>query len=483
MKNIKYIIAVAISLSVSSCKKTLDVSPQDSIDSSVALTNVTGVNSLLTTVYTNFRGSTYYGASLKINPDIMADNIYPIPGLNSNRYVTNSTNNPGAHMALWPLYTTGINQVNLVIDAVDKITISATDKNKILSQAYGLRAVFYWDLIKLYGYNPKFIVNGFDLGVPIVLKPTQSLAGIELPKRNTVQEVYQQIEKDLLASESLADGSVTTPYYLSKTVAQAFLAKVYLYWGKYPEAATYADKVIAARGNTFAANADYTGIFYKDTNPESVFELAQQLNQSLGNESLQSLYAQFPSDYGKRQDQTAFDNNAEVKVGYGDLTPTPELLALYEPNDVRRKTITTGKKSNTVVNYARKWTPTQNNNFLQNIPIIRISELYLIRSEANFRAGTVIGATPQADLDKIRVRAGLAPVTVSIPAILKERRLELAFEGDRWFDLVRLGLDVPKSSALGALAPIGYNTDYRILAPIPVADLNVNPNLIKNAGY
>lgn len=483
MKNLKYIAtALIVATALSSCKKTLDTAPKDTIAASEALTSLTGVSSLLNTVYTNLRGTGYYGQSYKILPDIMADNIYPIPSLNSNRLITNSINAPGAHMSTWGLYTSGINQANLVIQATGNVPGSAAEKNKILGQAYALRALFYWDMVKIYGYSPQFIVGGFNKGVPLILTPTATLAAVTFPARNTVDEVYKQIETDLLAAEGLLDNSAGNKY-VTKTVAQAILAKVYLYWGKNQEAATYADKVITAAGSTFVSNANYAAMFYADSNPEALFDIVINQDQSNGNESLQSYYAQFPADYGKRQDQVAFDNNSEPKVGYGDFTPTPELLALYEAGDVRRTVITTSKKSNVVVNYVRKWVPTKGSNFLQNIPLMRISEMYLIRSEGNFRAGTSIGATPQADLDKIRLRAGLTSVPVTIAAILKERRIELAFEGDRWFDLLRLGMDVPKSTALGAIAPIAYNTDYRILAPIPNGDISVNPNLVKNPGY
>jgi len=481
MKNLKYIIAISTVLGVSACKKTIETAPRDVINSDVALTTLTGVNSLLNTTYANLRGTTYYGQSLKINPDIMADNIYPIPGLNSNRLITNSVNAPGTHMSTWGLYTSGINQANLVIDAIPNVPGTDAEKNKILGQAYGLRALFYWDLVKLYGYNPQFIQNGFTLGVPIILKPTPNLAAVTFPARSSVEEVYKQIETDLLAAEGLLDNTAGNKY-MTKNVAEAILSKVYLYWGKYTSAATYADKVITTSGSTFVTGAAYTSMFYANNNPEAILDVVINLDQNNGNESLQSYYAQFPSDYTKRQDQVAFDTNSEPKVGYGDFSPTPELLALYETGDVRRGAITTGRKSNVSVVYARKWTPTNGSNFLQNIPLMRISELYLIRAEANLRAGTVIGATPLADLTKIRTRAGLAAVPVTIAAILKERRVELAFEGDRWFDLVRLGMDIPKSSALGNLPAIAA-TDYRILAPIPVADLSANPNLVRNPGY
>ncbi|RYF20052.1 MAG: hypothetical protein EOO42_13170, partial [Flavobacteriales bacterium] len=179
MKKQFYILTIIGLVGFAGCKKTLETAPRDSIAASEALTTITGVNSLLNTVYSNLRGTGYYGQSFKINPDIMADNIYPLPGLNSNRLITNSVNSPGTHMSLWGLYTSGINQANLVIDATGKVTGTDAEKNKILGQAYGLRALFYWDLVKLYGYNPQFIVDGSDKGVPLVLKPTPTLAAVE----------------------------------------------------------------------------------------------------------------------------------------------------------------------------------------------------------------------------------------------------------------------------------------------------------------
>ncbi|MDQ7948727.1 MAG: RagB/SusD family nutrient uptake outer membrane protein [Pedobacter sp.] len=487
MKNLKYTAALmAVVLGLSSCEKTLEVAPRDQIAAEQALTSLLGVNSLLNTAYSNLRGTTYYGQSLKILPDIMADNIYPIPGLNSNRLITNSVNQAGAHMSIWSLYTTGVNQANLVIDAVGKLEGAQADKNKLLGQALGLRSLFFFDMVRVYAYNPKFIPikNGslFNYGIPLVLKPTTSVSTIEYPKRATVDEVYTQIEADLLQAEGLLDNSLGNKY-MTQNVVRAILAKVYLTWGKYDKAAIYADKVITTSGSTFQTGANYANMFYADNNPEAIFDIVITSEQSNINESLQSYYAQFPADYSKRQDPVAFANINEPKVGYGDFSPTPELLALYEAGDVRRNVINTSNKNGTTVTYARKWVPTKGANFLQNIPLMRITEMYLIRAEGNFRAGTSVGATAQADLDKIRLRAGLTSVPVTADAILKERRIELAFEGDRWFDLLRLGQDIPKSTALGALAPISYQNDFRILAPIPNADLAVNPNLVRNLGY
>ena len=115
-----------------------------------------------------------------------------------------------------------------------------------------------------------------------------------------------------------------------------------------------------------------------------------------------------------------------------------------------------------------------------NVKLIRLAEMYLVRAEANFRAGTIVGATPLADVNRIRTRAKLAPLaTVALADILKERRLELAFEGFRLFDLKRNQESTidPVSAAV-----IPWNAP-RLVLPIPLREINANPNLEQNDYY
>jgi hypothetical protein len=118
---------------------------------------------------------------------------------------------------------------------------------------------------------------------------------------------------------------------------------------------------------------------------------------------------------------------------------------------------------------------------LDNIPVIRISEMYLNRAEANYELGNIAGAL--ADINLIRTRSGLTALAATVTGapllaeILRQRRLELAFEGHRFFDLKRRGADlvkVPRNIAF---------TDYLILARIPTGQISLNPNLKQNSGY
>ena len=119
---------------------------------------------------------------------------------------------------------------------------------------------------------------------------------------------------------------------------------------------------------------------------------------------------------------------------------------------------------------------------LDNIPVIRVSEMYLNRAEALARSGNAAGAL--TDLNVIRTRAGLPAATgltgaSLITEILKQRRLELAFEGHRFFDMKRLGLDIVKAAPVQNL----NFTDFRVLAPLPVREIQSNANLKQNTGY
>jgi hypothetical protein len=150
--------------------------------------------------------------------------------------------------------------------------------------------------------------------------------------------------------------------------------------------------------------------------------------------------------------------------------------------DVRKSLYQTGiLRSGVTATECTKFLGKTGTLYMDNVPVIRSSELYLIRAEANARGG-LDEAKAREDVNKIRVRAGLTEVdatlsgTALVNEILLQRRIELAFEGQRWFDLKRLGRDVVKTTT------IAY-TDARILAPIPNSEILVNPNLVQNAGY
>jgi len=156
---------------------------------------------------------------------------------------------------------------------------------------------------------------------------------------------------------------------------------------------------------------------------------------------------------------------------------TPSSTLPYSSGDVRTSLIDTlsdgtpvlGKYSNTIAE------------FTDRIPLIRVPELYLIQAEA--RAEDASG-DPLEPLNTIREARGLSPYSGNnvIDAVLAERRRELVYEGHRWFDLKRRGLDIPKPQSNAAVNPLPYE-NRRILAPLPSDEVSANPQLVQNPGY
>ena len=170
--------------------------------------------------------------------------------------------------------------------------------------------------------------------------------------------------------------------------------------------------------------------------------------------------------------------------GWGDVIPTPDLLSQYLPQDSRFENFISDTKQGQTALFSRKYVGAIGP-FTDNVPLIRLSELYLIRAEARIRQGKL--AEGLSDLNTIRARrfpaAFNSAVTTTDPAeaisaVFAERRLELFFEGHRFFDLKRTGQDIRK----GATGPIQYS-DVRVLAPIPQAQVELNKLLVQNPGY
>jgi len=157
---------------------------------------------------------------------------------------------------------------------------------------------------------------------------------------------------------------------------------------------------------------------------------------------------------------------------------------LYPSGDIRLSLLKTATVSGIQLQFLDKWNANKGN-FAQNLPVIRLAELHLIRAEARAEQNNIAGGL--AELNALRAARGVPAATATnrqelINAIMLERRLELAYEGHRFYDQKRRGMDIQRPSAIGANATVPY-TDFRILAQWPTAQVNLNPLLQQNPGY
>lgn len=483
MKNIFKLMILGGTLALGSCD--LDVEPRQSLTPELALQNVSGYQSVLFAGYGRLRSFGYYGQTMMIAPEIMADNLRIIA--NTGRYIGQEANADRAHIDLLNFNPnnqsfrgvyTGINDANIIINGVQDSEGDESVKNRVLGEAHFLRALIYFDLARVYGYEPGKEVNGWNKSTILRTTPTLGFSQADLRARATNREVYDQIISDLQTAINLlptaAIGSANS-YRASRGAAQALLARVYLYDSKFAEAEAAATAAMASVGITddgtgLLTPENYVSAFSTAPNPESVFEIEiRSVDWSTVdgvNNSVSSLSANvFPS--------------AQFIV-----TATDELLATYEEGDIRRATWTETTRSGASgpVYRSNKWLG-HKGDFLQNLPIIRGAELFLIRAEARFRTGNLAGS--RADLNSLRAKRGLGPVAADLAGdnlfaqIMTERRQEFALEGHRWFDLKRNGMTISKA---GTFEPLPYS-DYRLLSPLPNDQIQLNTQLEQNPGY
>lgn len=462
-------------LALGSCD--LEVQPRQNLTPELALETAAGYQSLVNATYGVPRAFNQYGQTMMIAPEIMADNLRIIA--NTGRYIGQEANADRAHIGLWTgQFWGGINNTNIIISGVNDAPGDAALKQRVLGEAHFLRALMYFDLSRVYGYEPGKEVNGYNKSVILRTTPTLGFSDADFKARSTNREVYNLIISDLQTAINLlptaAIGNANV-FRANKGAAQALLARVFLYDSKFAEAEAMATQAMATFGLTDAGAglltpANYVQAFSTAPNPESLFEIEiRSVDWSTVdgvNNSVCSLSANvFPS--------------AQFIV-----TATPELLASYETGDIRRATWTETTRSGASgpVFRSNKWLG-HKGDFLQNLPILRGAELYLIRAEARFRTGNAGGS--RADVNALRSRRGLAAVDAGLAGdalfnqIMKERRQEFALEGHRWFDLKRNGLTISKSSRF---EPVPYS-DYRLLSPIPNDELQLNKLLEQNPGY
>lgn len=332
----------------------LTTNPRQSLTPEVALNDVSGYQSVANSMYNRATSFGYYGQTMMIAPEILADNLKTIA--NTGRYQGEEANSDRDHINIWGLAVYGgINDANLIIEGIDDEEVSGDEdvKSFIKAEAYFMRALFYFDLCRVYGYEPGKEVSGFNLGPIMRLTPTLvASAANEYLSRSTVEEVYEQIESDLLAAIPLvgyapigSDGV----YYANTGAALTLLARLYLYWGKMAEAeeaASYAMEIMGllTNGEGLLEADQYVQGFSRAPHPESLFELELRLvDWSDGdgvNNSLNSLVA---------------DNEpaAQFIIGASD-----DLMAAYEEGDVRKNcwSATTREGVEGDVYASRKWT-------------------------------------------------------------------------------------------------------------------------------
>ncbi len=381
--------------------------------------------------------------------------------------------NESSTSALWGYAYYSISAVNNVLESIPNIevnsTVSQQQLDNIKAEALFIRAFCYFDLVRTYAHAYS---KGADaMGVPVVLVTDKSAK--EQPARNTVGETYDQIVADLIEAEGLMESSYYRSAFsdpkasASLPAIQALLSRVYLNMGEYQKCADYATKVIENKSfslwsaDQIADPAQTWGVDVP-TGGEVIFEIYGITSNSYDGYWESVMYLTYPE-------------------GSADCAASADLVAIFDDGDVRGTLFTTdaneasgGEMWSTKFPGKGLATPDVNN-----VIILRLSEMYLNRAEALANGATIDGASALGDLNTIAERCGAASYTTAGNANIQlERRKELAFEGHYWYDLARTqsALSYEDATIKRSLAK---DADLWAL-PIPKRELDVNSNLVQN---
>lgn len=491
-------LALGSTLLVSSCDSLLQVDPRQSIDANGALNTPDAMDAALNSVYARLRSVRNYGRDLLALSDALADVGQTTS--NSGRLIGENNNQPNAHFqaGFWQNSYFAINEANLIIDGLAGVEgASQAQRDRWEGEAKFLRALYYFDLIKVYSYIPTAIYQPGVIdegGVPLELTGviTSGEALGRQTSRATIDEVYTQIYTDLEDAKRLLTSRGTQ--YASSAAASALLSRVALYRGDWAKAASEATTALGSNVGTVLGGNAYVSGWRSSINPESMFEVRFALaEESIGvNESLQSSYTALLNLTNKNSQGGwgDFIPNATVR-GFFGLTPLQTGSPATDNNnwdvtrnsDVRAQLYTTG---NTVRGAGRQIESTKFMSksgfaYADNVPVIRKSEMHLNRAEANYHLNKTAEAL--TELNAFKALRGLTAVNLSgqalLDEILLERFKEFAFEGHRFFDLKRYGKPIVKTTPAVNLA----FDDFKILPPLPQREVDGNPNLNQNRGY
>lgn len=435
------------------CDNTLDTSPYDRVPASQEIVDAATAQGALNGAYDALQASGMYGLDLEVISALASDEsqwsgTYQFLGdIYSNKI---QADNPEV-TNMWEALYKQIDRDNTVIQRTTALTnIPTATKNEILGEAYFLRALSYHDLVKYWG------------DVPMPLVPVTVASDAAKYTRVPAAQVYTQILADLDQAGKLVTQTASTRRATPAAV-QAIRARVLFYRASMPGANSAADYQAALdAANSVLSGRDTLTVKYSD------------LFSATGSNTPEDIF------------RVAFTASEENDLGYYYLyagryeaAATPGMVASYEAGDVRKDWSVAPRPKSTTRFQATKFPTTVGT---EHPHVIRLAELVLMKAEILARQGNLAGAV--AEYNKVRVRAGL-PVHVLgtdvtsqsdvLAAIDHERHVELAFEGDRWPDLVRQG----RAVAVKGFADRAYET----LFPIPFRDISTSTGLTQNPGY
>lgn len=424
-------------------------------------------------------GETGFGQELLIDSEVCTDNlILNTQGRQSNKDGFRWTYTPSStHFDFYNAGYRAATLANFALANLSKLS-EGSFKDNIEGEARFIRAINHFELVRNYGKIPTQSADALNsLGVPYV----EVFDPVAKPARLTVQETYDKILADLLIAKDKIGNNSITDGHAGKAAVYALLSRVYLYLGQWQNCIDASNQAIANYSGDVATRAQFytsaTNGLWEDTNASGVLfkvrvDVVDQITPGVAYS--QAAGSQTRSEY----------------------LVSKELFDKFQSTDIRKSAYIktgpfSGNQYNNISKYDGRATGQRN---VVDVKVLRIEEVYLNKAEAEYN----LNGGGLASLNKIRSNRYSGFVSPDetgqalYDAIMLERRLEFAFEMDRFYTLKRLGLSISRSSTDGHFAdgtgtPAEFTSlpagDYRWQFPIPQDEIDINQNLVQNPGY
>ena len=477
MRKIIYtLLSLTTGFALTSCSKDFTETQFHQGEQMAPLSSVEQLTSFVNGTYVKMRDGYYLGSYYRAYGEVRSDEMYNTEKtgrlLGVSTYTMKTTEQEAE--STWKAIYRVIGNANIAINAADNLTWggsndpeeTANEIKRLKGQAYTVRALALFDLLRLYGQQ----YAGGTLGVPIPLQYDPNASST----RATVAQTEAQIENDLNRANALFEAigdvveqtSSSEKNYISPLALKAIASRYYLYKGDYAKVAELSEEIISSGKYAVAAKDDLQGTFSKPDAGNSVFELTVGTTSSLGSD--------------------AYDYLVHYSPGYAQLAVSEQAVALYEANDVRRTFITSGVLGGQTKYFLNnKFYGLQGSN---NIKVIRYEEVLLNAIEAHLNtddpAGT--GDKTKGYYNTLRHERGLSDVSaVTLDDLKKERVRELVGEGQRYWDLLRWAAAIPQLNSAGNVVRSRNIGDKLLAFPIPKSEVD-SPNsggVSQNEGY
>ena len=496
------LIAVAGILAFSSCDDFLDVKPTNQLEFDESIKTAADAEVFMTGVMSRLTNGNYYGRNMILYGDAKGGDltIYSQGRGYDYLYSFNHTPSSGSGSGFW---TTGYNiilQLNNLLNNIEKMEAdpaNTEDFGDMKGRAYTLRALLYFDLVRLYGLPYTLYSPSSSLGVPNVLEVLDASAQ---PDRVTVSENYSQILADLAKGAETITKKVSTStngyptYWLNRAIA----ARVYLTMGDYANALAAAEEVIGSGKYELYTNDEWVESWSKQFASESIFELHMLVKESnLGNSSLGAMYSRI-KHYSSRVGGYFGASDYWLEIMAEDHDDIRWGVMSYDENSESYDDEFEGQGDRLACCYkyfggVDMQGDGKDDEAACNVKVVRLSEMYLIAAEAALAEGDAAAAAEY--LNAIRKRSpNLEPATaetITVEMILNEKSKEFFSEGLRYWDRLRHGEEIEfNDEIMGIDCPhrdkiIDTKTYHKVVLPISIDHINSSPNLKnqQNPGY